>query len=122
MEDNYKSVIQPQRRLNQNMKEVIKVEVVNLLDARIIYPISDSAWVSLTQVVLKKGGMTVVRNERNELIPTRTVTGWLLCIDYRRLNDATQKNHFSLLFIDQMLERLAGHQFYCFLDCMSGYF
>jgi len=122
MEDNFKSVIQPQRRLNPNMKEVVKAEVVKLLDAGIIYPISDSAWVSPTQVVPKKGGMTVVKNEKNELIPTRTVTGWRVCIDYRRLNDATRKDHFPLPFIDQMLERLAGHQYYCFLDGMSGYF
>jgi len=81
MEDNFKSVIQPQRRLNLNMKEVVKAEMVKLLDAGIIYPISDSAWVSLTQVVPKKGGITVVKNEKNELIPTRTVTGWRVCID-----------------------------------------
>jgi len=60
------------------------------LDAGIIYPISDSAWVSPTQVVPKKGGMIVVMNKKNELIPTRTVTGWRVCIDYRRLNDATR--------------------------------
>jgi len=122
MEDNFKSVIQPQRRLNPNMKEVVKAEVVKLLDAGIIYPISDSAWVSPTQVVPKKGGMTMIKNKKNELIPTRTVTGWRVCIDYRKLNDATRKDHFPLPFIDQMLERLAGHQYYCFLDGMSGYF
>ena len=87
-----------------------------------IYPISDSLWLSPVQVVPKKGGMTVVPNEKNELIPTRTVTGWRVCIDYRRLNDATRKDHFPLPFIDQMLERLAGHMFYCFLDGLSGYF
>ena len=92
------------------MQEVVKKEIIKLLDAGIIFPISDSAWVSLVQVVPKKGGMTVVTNERNELIPTRTVTGWRVCIDYRRLNDATRKDHFPLPFIDQMLERLAGQQ------------
>src|SRR5256886_11905375 len=69
----------------------------------------------------KKSGITVVKNANDELIPTRTVTGWRVCIDYRRLNDATCKDHFPLPFIDQMLERLAGHQYYCFLDRYSGY-
>ena len=98
------------------MQEVVKNEVIKLLDAGLIYPISDSPWVSPVQVVPKKGGMTVITNEKNELIPTRTVTGWRVCIDYRRLNEATRKDHFPLPFIDQMLERLSGHKFYCFLD------
>ncbi|GJX36147.1 reverse transcriptase domain-containing protein [Tanacetum coccineum] len=73
-------------------------------------------------VFLKKGGMTVVANEENELIPTRLVTGWRVCIDYRKLNEATRKDHFPLPFMDQMLERLAGNEFYCFLDGFLGYF
>nr|GFA40433.1 reverse transcriptase domain-containing protein [Tanacetum cinerariifolium] len=71
--------------------------------------------------VPKKGGFTVVENEDNELIPTRLVMGWCVCIDYRKLNEATQKDHFPLSFMDQMLERLAGNQYYCFLDGFSGY-
>ncbi|GJS36409.1 reverse transcriptase domain-containing protein [Tanacetum coccineum] len=71
---------------------------------------------------MKKGGMTVVKNEENELVPTRLVTGWRVCIDYRKLNEATCKDHFPLPFMDQMLERLAGNEFYCFLDGFSGYF
>ena len=121
MEDDHKPVVQPQRRLNPAMKEVVRKEVVKLLDAGMIYPISDSAWVSPVHVVPKKGGTTVIKNEKNELIPTRTVTGWRVCIDYRRLNLATRKDHFPLPFIDQMLERLAGHDYYCFLDGYSGY-
>ncbi|GKA74458.1 reverse transcriptase domain-containing protein [Tanacetum coccineum] len=66
--------------------------------------------------------MTVVANEENELIPTRLVTRWRVCIDYRKLNEATRKDHFPLPFMDQMLERLAGNEFYCFLDGFSGYF
>ncbi|GJR38135.1 reverse transcriptase domain-containing protein [Tanacetum coccineum] len=85
-------------------------------------PTSRSPWVSSVKVVPKKGGMTVVRNEKDELIPQWTVTGWRVCIDYHKLNNATQKDHFPLLFIDQMLERLAGHEYYCFLDGFSGYF
>ncbi|KAK8954477.1 hypothetical protein KSP39_PZI002182 [Platanthera zijinensis] len=122
LEDNSCNSVQPQRRLNPNMKDVVKAEVIKLLDAGIIYPISDSPWVSPVQVVPKKGGMTVVVNENNELIPTRTVTGWRMCIDYRKLNDATRKDHFPLPFIDQILERLSGHSYYCFLDGLSGYF
>ena len=122
MEENYKPSIEHQRRLNPNMKEVVRAEVMKLLDAGIIYPISDSSWVSPVQVVPKKGGMTVITNNKNELIPTRTVTGWRVCIDYRKLNKATRKDHFPLPFIDQMLERLFGYPFYCFLDGYSGYF
>ncbi|GKE82881.1 putative nucleotidyltransferase, ribonuclease H [Tanacetum coccineum] len=122
MEEVYKLCVQPQRRLNPNMKEVVEKQVIKLLDAYISYPISNSPWVSLVQVVPKKGGMTVVRNEKNELIPQRTVTGWRVCIDYQKLNDATRKDHFPLPFIDKMLERLAGHDYFCFLDGFSGYF
>ena len=121
MEDNFKPVVQPQRRLNPTMQEVVKKEVTKLLDASIIYPISYSAWISPVHVVPKKGGITVIENEFNELIPTRTVSGWRVCIDYRKLNDATRKDHFPLPFIDQMLERLAGHDYYCLLDGYSGY-
>jgi hypothetical protein len=121
MEDDFKPSVEHQRRLNPNMKEVVRAEVVKWLDAGIIYPISDSAWVSPVQVVPKKGGVTVVENENNELIPTRPVAGWRVCIDYRKLNNATRKDHFPLPFIDQMLERLAGYSHYCFLDGYSGY-
>jgi len=103
------------------MKDVVKKEVLKLLHAGIIYPVPHSEWVSPVQVVPKKGGMTVVKNDKNELIPQRTVTGWRMCIDYRKLNKATKKDHFPLPFIDEMLERLANHSFFCFLDGYSGY-
>jgi hypothetical protein len=102
------------------MREVLK-EVLKLLKAGVIYPISNGEWVSPVQVVQKKGGMMVIRNEKNELIPLRTVTGWWMCIDYRKLNKATRKDHFPLPFIDEMLERLANHSFFCYLDGYSGY-
>ncbi|GJZ79306.1 reverse transcriptase domain-containing protein [Tanacetum coccineum] len=114
--------VQHQRRVNPKIHEVIKKEVIKLFDAGLIYPISDSPWVSPVHCVPKKGGMTVVENEDNELIPTRLVTGWRVCIDYRKLDDATRKDHFPLPFMDQMLERLAGNEYYCFLDGFSGYF
>ncbi|GKA42575.1 DNA-directed DNA polymerase [Tanacetum coccineum] len=122
MEDDYKLVIQPQRRLNPKVQNVVKNEIVKLLDSGLIYPISDSSWVSPIHVMPKKGGMTIVLNDNNELIPSCTVTGWRVCIDYHKLNDATRKDHFPLPFIDQMLERLCGNEYYCFLDGFSGFF
>ncbi|GJW44589.1 reverse transcriptase domain-containing protein [Tanacetum coccineum] len=122
MEDNVKPTVQHQRRVNPKIHEVIKKEVIKLLEAGLIYPISDSPWVSPVHCVPKKGGITVIENDDNELIPTRLITGWRVCIDYRKLNDATRKDHFPLPFMDQMLERLAGNEYYCFLDGFSGYF
>jgi hypothetical protein len=98
------------------MKEILKV-----LEAGIIYPISDSKWVSPTQVVPKKSGLTVVKNEKGYLIPQRVPMGWWVCIDYRKLNAMTRKDHFPLPFIDHILERLAGHEYYSFLNGYSGY-
>ncbi|GJR82901.1 hypothetical protein Tco_0153686 [Tanacetum coccineum] len=89
MEEDYKPTVQHQRRVNPKIHDVIKNEVEKLLDAGLIYPISDSPWVSPIHCVPKKGGFTVVQNEENELIPTRLVTGWRVCIDYRKLNEST---------------------------------
>ncbi|KAL6319862.1 hypothetical protein AAG906_036932 [Vitis piasezkii] len=122
LEDNAKPIRQPQRRLNPLMQDVVKNEVLKLLDAGIIYPIFDSSWVSPTQVIPKKNGITVVKNDEGELIPTRLTTGWRVCIDFRKLNAVTKKDHFPLPFLDQVLERVAGHDYYCFLDGYSGYF
>ena len=121
LEERYKPSVEAQRRLNPTMKEVVRKEVLKWLDTGVIYPISDSAWVSPVQAVSKKGGTTVIRTENNILLPSRTVTGWRICIDYRKLNKATRKDHFPLPFLDQMLDRLAGHEYYCFLDGYSGY-
>ena len=96
--------------------------MLKLLQVGIIYPISDSPWVSPTQVVPKKSGITVVQNEKGEEIATCLTSGWRVCIDYRKLNVVTRKNHFPLPFIDQVLERVSNHPFYCFLDGYSGYF
>ena len=121
LEDGHKPSVEAQRRLNPTMKEVVRKEVLKWLDTGVIYPISDSAWVSPVQVVPKKGGTTVIRTENNILLPSRTVTGWRICIDYRKLNKATRKDHFPLPFLDQMLDRLADYEYYCFLDGYSGY-
>nr|GFB70939.1 reverse transcriptase domain-containing protein [Tanacetum cinerariifolium] len=122
MEEDYKPAVQHQRRVNPKIHDVIKKEFEKLLDAGLIYPTSDSPWVSPVHCVPKKGGFTVVENEENELIPTRLVTGWRVCINNRKLNEATRKDHFPLPFMDQMLERLAENEYYCFLDGFSGYF
>ncbi|KAL6321924.1 hypothetical protein AAG906_035826 [Vitis piasezkii] len=103
MEEEVKPIRQPQRRLNPHLQEVVRVEVLKLLQAGIIYLISDSPWV-------------------REEITTRLTSSWRVCIDYRRLNVVTRKDHFPLPFIDQVLERVSGHPFYCFLDGYSGYF
>nr|GEU68242.1 reverse transcriptase domain-containing protein [Tanacetum cinerariifolium] len=106
MEKDYKPAMQSQGRVNPKFHEVIKKEVIKLLDAGMIYLIFDSPWVSPIHCVPKKGGIIVVENETNELIPTWLVTRWRVCIDYRKLNDATRKDHFPISFMDQMLERL----------------
>ncbi|KAK8662646.1 hypothetical protein V6N13_024537 [Hibiscus sabdariffa] len=97
LDECHTNFVEPQRILNPTMKKVA----------------------SPVQCVPKKGGMTVITNEANE--PTRTVTGWRIRMDYRKLNKATKKDHFRLPFIDQMLDRLAGKAYYCFLDGYSGY-
>ncbi|GJS05515.1 reverse transcriptase domain-containing protein [Tanacetum coccineum] len=119
MEDDYKPTVQSQRWVNPKIHEVIKKEVLKLLDAGMIYPISDNPWVSPVHYVPKKGGITVVANEENDLILTRSVIRCRVCIDYRKLNEATRKDCFPLPFMDQMIERLAGNEFYCFLDGFS---
>ena len=122
LKEESKAVRQPQRRLNPHLQEVVRVEVLKLLQLGIIYPISDSTWVSSTQVVPEKSGVTTVKNEKGEELSTRLTTSWRVCIDYRRLNEVTRKDHFPLPFIDQLLERVSRHPFYCFFDGYSGYF
>src|SRR3954467_15900368 len=103
------------------MKDVVRMEVLKILAAVIIYPIADSRWVSPVHCVPKKGGITVVPNDKNELIPQRIVTGYRMVIDLRKLNKATKKYHYPLPFIDQMLETLSKHTHFCFLDGYSGF-
>ena len=85
----HKPSIEYQRCLNLPMKEVVKKEIIKWLDAGVIYPIANSSLVCPFQCVPKKWGMTVVPNERNELVPMRPVTGWRVCMDYRILNSWT---------------------------------
>ena len=103
------------------MQEVVKKEIIKWLDAGVIYPIADSRQVCHVWCVTKKGGMIVVPDKRNELLPMRLLTGWRICMDYRKLKAWTEKNHFPMPFINHMLDKLAGKCFYCFLDGYSGY-
>nr|GEZ61044.1 reverse transcriptase domain-containing protein [Tanacetum cinerariifolium] len=122
MKEDFEPMVQHQRRVNPKIHDVIKQEVLKLLDAGLIYPISDSPWVSPVHCVPKKGSFTVVENKDYDIILTCLVMGWCVCIDYRKLNEATRKDHFPLPFMDQILERIAGNQYYCFFNGFSGYF
>ena len=88
---------------------------------QVYYPVADSQWVSPVHCVPKKGGITVVPNDKDELIPQRIITGYRMVIDFRKLNKATKKDHYPLPFIDQMLERLSKQTHFCFLDGYSGF-
>ncbi|CAM8970974.1 unnamed protein product [Rhodiola kirilowii] len=101
--------------------EIVRKEIQKLLDADVIYPISDSRWVSSVHVVPKKTGITVEEDAEGKKVTTRVKNGWRMCIDYRKLNAVTRKDHFPLPFIDQMLDRLAGKHHFCILDGFSGY-
>jgi len=102
------------------MQDAVKTEIWKLLDNGIIYPISNSKWVSPVYVIPKKASLMVVKNEHKELVQTRLSTKIRVCIDYRKLNAAIRKDHFPLPFIDQILKRLAGREYYYFLDWYSG--
>jgi hypothetical protein len=91
LEKDAKPSREPQRRLNPAMQEVVRAEVIKLLDAGIVYPISDSKWVSPIHVMPKQAGLTVVENKDDELVPTRIQSGWRVCIDYHKLSAATGK-------------------------------
>jgi len=103
------------------MQEAVKTKILKLLDNEIIYPISDNQWVSPVHTVPKKADFAVVENEHKELVQTRLPTKVRVCIGNQKLNAATRKDHFPLPFIDQMQKRLAGHEYYYFLDEYSGY-
>ena len=87
------------------MQKVVKKDIIKWLDVGVIYPIADNSWVCHVQCVPKKGGMIVVPNERNELVLMWPVTGWRVCMEYRNLNACTEKDHFPMPFMDQMLDR-----------------
>ena len=121
LEEDARPSREAQRWLNPKVWDVVKDEILKWLNAGIIYLISDSPWVSLVHVVPKKAGITVTTNDKGEEIQTCLPRKWRVCIDYRKLNVATKKDHFPLPFIDQILDKLSGQGFYCFLDGYSGY-
>lgn len=121
LEEVYKPLREHQRRMNPNLSDVVKKEVLKLLDVMVIYPISYRKWISPLQVVPKKGGMIVVKNEKGDFMVTRTVTGWCMCIDYRKLNKATRKDHFISPFIHQMLEHLDKNSNFGYLNGYLGF-
>jgi hypothetical protein len=96
-------IFQPERRMNPNLKEIVKEEFQKLLNDDFIYPISDNEWISPLVIVPKKNGK------------------WRVCVDYKALNKSTRKDHFPLPFIDQVLDNLAGKKFFSFLDGFNGY-
>ena len=121
LDDESRPVREAHRRLNPKVWEVVKEEILKWLNAEIMYPISDSQWVSPVHVVLKKAGVMVTTNEKGEEIHTRLLKKWRVCIDYQKLNSATKKDHFPLLFIDQILDRLAWSSYFCLLEGYSGH-
>lgn len=116
LEEDYKPSREHQRRINTIMSDVVKREVLKLLEAGIVYQICDNKWVNPVHVVPKKGGVTVVQNEKGEQVAKHIENGWRMCIDYRKLNKVTRNDHFPFPFIDQMLERLARHSYFFYLD------
>jgi len=121
LEENTKPYRDHQRCLNPTLQEVVKKEVIMWLDNGIIYLISNSEWVSLTQVVSKKTDITVIKNNKDKLVPSSVQFEWCVCVDYMKLNASTREDHFPLSFMDQMLDRLATHSYHCFFDGYSGY-
>ena len=122
LEEEAKSVRQPQEKTKSSYAGSGSSRSPKVAASWYHLPISDSTWVSPTQVMPKKSGVTTVLNEKGEEMPTRLNTGWRVCIDYRRLNEVTRNDHFPLPFMDQLLERISDNPFYCFVDGYSGYF
>ena len=112
---------EPHRRLNPHMLEVLRTEIMKWWNGGVIYSILDSPWITPVHMVTKKSGIIVTIDEKGEEVPMRMTTGWRVCIDYRRLNAVTKKDHYPLPFIDQILEKLSGENYFCFLDGYSGY-
>ena len=94
LEDNCKPGVESRRKLNPNMKEVVINKILKWFDAGIVFRISDSIWISPINVVPKKGGITTIVGKKDELISSRLVVGLRVCIDYRKLNSVTRKDHF----------------------------
>ena len=103
------------------MLEVLRGEIIKWWNAGVIYSISDSPWIIPVHMVPKKSGIIVTINKKGEEVSMRMTTGWRVCIDYRRLNAVTKKHHYPLPLIDQILEKLSGENYFCFIDGYSRY-
>ena len=121
LEEDSRPSREAQRWLNPKVWDAVKDDILKWLNAGIIYPISDSPWVSPVHVVPKKAGIIVTTNDKGEELQTRLLTKWRVCIDYRKRKVVTKKDHFPLPFIDRILDKLSGQGFYCFLDDYPGY-
>ena len=121
LEDGNKPSVEAQRRLNPIIKEVVKKRGIEVVRCRSDLPYLRQFVGKPSTGCPKKGGTIVIRTENNALLPFRTVTRWIIFIDHWKLNMATRKDNFPLPFLDQMLDRLAGHEYYCFLDEYLGY-
>ena len=109
-------VISTKRRLNLHIQKLVKKEIIKWLDVGNIHTIVNSSWVYPVQCMLKKGGITVVPNVNNDLVPMLSIIVWKVCIDYHKLNAWIEKNHFHMSFIDHMLDLFAGKGWYFLLD------
>ena len=113
--------VEHQRRLNQPMKDVLKKEIIKWLDTTVIYPFADRSCICPFYCESKMEGMTIVPNERNNIIPIILVTWWRVCMDWQNMNAWTEKDHLLMPLMDQLLHRLVGKGWWCFLNGYIGH-
>ena len=109
-------IVDTQKRVHPRMKDVVRKEVIRLLESGVIYPISDSKWVNHVHSIPKHGGITTIQNDKDEVLPSRTITEYKMCVDFRKLNKITIKEHQPLLFMEQIIDRITSNSYYCLLD------
>ena len=120
MED-VEPIVHTQKRVHPHMKDVVRKEVIRLLEGGIIYPISDSKWVNPVHSIPKHGGITIIQNDKYEVLPSRTITEHKMYVDFRKLNKITIKEHQPLPFMEQIIDRITLNSYYCLLDDYSGF-
>ena len=114
-------IVDTHKRVHPRMKDVVRKEVIRLLESGVIYPISDSKWVIPIHSIPKHGGITTIQNDKDEVLPSRTITEYKMCVDFRKLNKITIKEHQPLPFMERIIERIASNSYYCLLDAYSGF-
>ena len=97
-------VQQRRYRMNPNYAERVKAELDKLLKAKFISPVDAAPWLSPMVIIPKKNGTLRI------------------CVDFRKLNAATKKDHYPLPYMEEIIDEVAGHEMYSFLDCFSGYY